>query len=83
MTIEAWKNAEPARRMALDFRPHSHHWQVMRQVRASDNETGTITIGDAQILFAMTSWGDGLFPAHADRDAAGNLVALRITLAGD
>ncbi|MFI7430454.1 hypothetical protein ACIBPB_25980 [Micromonospora sp. NPDC049836] len=81
MTIEAWKNAEPSRRMALDFRPHSHHWQVMQQVRASDNETGTITIDDAQILFAMTSWGDGVFPAYADRDAAGDLVSLRITLA--
>jgi hypothetical protein len=81
MTIEAWKNAEPGRRMALDFRPHSHHWQVMQQVRANDNETGTITIGDARILFAMTSWGDGVFPVHADRDAAGDLVSLRITLA--
>ncbi|MFB9234066.1 hypothetical protein ACFFWC_00720 [Plantactinospora siamensis] len=79
-TIEVWKNAEPSRRMALDFRPHSHHWQVMQQVRASDNETGSVTIGDAQILFAMTSWGDGVFPVHADRDAAGDLVSLRVTL---
>jgi hypothetical protein len=67
--------------MALDFRPHSHHWQVMRQVRASENETGTIDLGDARILFAMTSWGDGVFPAYADYDQDGSLVAVRVQLA--
>ncbi|GGR87352.1 hypothetical protein GCM10010169_34490 [Micromonospora fulviviridis] len=81
MTVQAWRDAEPGRGLAVDFRPHSHHWQVMRQVRASDTESGTLPLGDAQILFAMTSWGDGVFPVQVDRDAAGHLLAVRITLA--
>ncbi|MFI6332827.1 hypothetical protein ACIBBG_31535 [Micromonospora chersina] len=81
MTIQSWRDAEPGRGLAVDFRPHSHHWQVMRQVRASDTESGTLPLGDAQILFAMTSWGDGIFPVQVDRDAAGHLLAVRITLA--
>jgi hypothetical protein len=80
-TIQGWKDADPKRRMALDFRPHSHHWQVMRQVRGSEIETGTIDLGDARILFAMTSWGDGVFPAYTDYDQDGNLVAVRVQLA--
>lgn len=80
MTVQSWRDAEPGRRLAMDFRPHSHHWQVMRQVRASDTESGTLRLGTAQILFAMTSWGDGIFPVQVDRDAAGDLLAVRITL---
>ncbi|WBC14891.1 hypothetical protein O7600_28085 [Micromonospora sp. WMMA1998] len=80
-TVQAWRDAEPGRKLAVDFRPHSHHWEVMRQVRASDTESGTLTLGDAQILFAMTSWGDGVFPVQVDRDAAGDLLAVRVTLA--
>ncbi|WP_154937094.1 hypothetical protein [Micromonospora palomenae] len=81
MTVEAWRDAEPGRKLAVDFRPHSHHWQVMRQVRASDTESGTLPLGDAQILYAMTSWGDGIFPVQVDRDADGLLLAVRVTLA--
>lgn len=80
LTVQAWKDEVPGRKLGLDFRPHSHHWQVMRQVRASGTESGTIQVGGADILFAMTSWGDGFFPAYADLDSAGSLVAIRITL---
>ena len=80
MAIQAWKDEVPGRKLGLDFRPHSHHWQVMRQVRASDTESGTVNVGGADILFTMTSWGDGFFPAFADCDADGNLVAVRVAL---
>ncbi|MEH1055468.1 hypothetical protein V6U89_09695 [Micromonospora sp. CPCC 206171] len=80
-TVEAWKDAEPSRRLGCDFRPHSHHWQVMRQVRARATESGTVRLGEAQILFAMTGRGDGVFPVRVDRDAAGELLAIRIILA--
>ncbi|WP_330461517.1 hypothetical protein OIB37_34410 [Streptomyces sp. NBC_00820] len=72
-----WKE-ETGRRMMVDFRPHSHHWQVMRQVRASDHEAGTVDIGDARLLCAMTTWGDGCFPVTADLDASGAVVAVRV-----
>jgi hypothetical protein len=82
MTVQAWKDEVPGRKLGLDFRPHSHHWRVMARVRASATESGTITVGGAEILFAMTSWGDGFFPVEADYDATGSLVAVRVNLAG-
>jgi hypothetical protein len=80
MRIQAWKDEVPGRKFGLDFRPHSHHWKVMARVRASRTESGTVTVGGAEILFAMTSWGDGFFPVEADYDAAGSLVAVRVNL---
>jgi hypothetical protein len=50
----------------------------MRQVRASETGSGTIEVGGARILFTLTSWGDGFFPVYADRDAEGELVAVRV-----
>lgn len=78
--IQAWKDGAPGRKLALDFRPHSHHWQVMGQVRASETESGVVHVGGADLLFAMTSWGDGFFPAFADYDCDGGLVSVRVAL---
>lgn len=76
--VEAWQAAND-KRMTLDFRPHSHHWQVMRDVRAAETESAVIEVGGARILFAMTSWGDGYFPTYADY-ADDRLVAVRTVL---
>lgn len=65
LAVKAYRDGT-GQRMAVDFRPHSHHYQVMRLVRGSENEAGVITVAGAQILFAMTSIGDGIFPARAD-----------------
>jgi hypothetical protein len=78
-----WQLGADNARFAFDFRPHSHHWQVMRLVRASEHETGVIEVGGAAILMAMTSVGDGYFPVHLDVDAAAMPVALRIDIAGE
>ncbi|MFC8766004.1 hypothetical protein ACFUAG_35595 [Streptomyces sp. NPDC057193] len=75
--LSRWKD-ETGRRMAVDFRPHSHHWQIMRKVRASQVEAGTVELGDARVLCAMTSWGDGFFPVFADLDVSGGLLAVRV-----
>jgi hypothetical protein len=83
VALDDRKNAAPPRKFAFDFRPHSHHWQVMAGVRASENEAATIEIGGAQIMMAMTSVGDGFFPVDLDVNAAGNPVAIRISVAGD
>ena len=80
--VLSWAEADPARNLMVDFRPHSHHWRVMRQVRASSTSSGTVEVGGARILFAMTSRGDGVFPVHADRDATGSLVCVRVALDG-
>jgi hypothetical protein len=75
-----WKD-ETGRRMAVDFRPHSHHWQIMREVRASPVEAGALDLAGARVLCAMTSWGDGFFPVFADRDASGGLLTVRVRFA--
>jgi hypothetical protein len=70
-TERAWK-------LAIDFWPHSHHWQLMQQVRASRSEIGTVDISAARLCGFMTSWGDGIFDVQAERDALGRLVHLTI-----
>jgi hypothetical protein len=79
-TLSAWSSADPGRRMMIDLRPHSHHWQVMRDVRASENEAGSIGVGGAEVLFAMTGWGDGFYPVNAEYGASGNLAAVVVVL---
>jgi hypothetical protein len=76
-----WKDAEPRRRLMVDFRPHSHHWQVMREVRASVVEAGTVEVGGARVLCTMTGQGDGWFPVSADLGPSGELVAVRVSFA--
>jgi hypothetical protein len=68
---------------AFDFRPHSHHYQVMKQVRATATQSGTIEVGGAKTCTFMTTWGDGLYPVYRDLDAAGRLVRIRIDLGND
>ncbi|NVI88893.1 hypothetical protein HUX53_16830 [Actinomadura sp. BRA 177] len=68
------------RKFAFDFRPHSHHWRVMADVRASENEAASIDVGGTRIMFAMTSIGDGFFPVHVEFDAAGAPAAIEVTI---
>ncbi|MEV6303188.1 hypothetical protein AB0M02_27515 [Actinoplanes sp. NPDC051861] len=81
LAVEARSNEAGGPMFAFDFRPHSHHWQVMELVRASEHEAGVIEVGGAKVLMAMTSVGDGFFPVHLDVDADGAPVGLRIDLA--
>lgn len=64
----------------VDFRPHSHHNEVMRQVRSSATQSGTLDIGDAKLCGFLTSYGDGFYPVHRDLDEQGQLVRARIEL---
>ncbi|MEV1170671.1 hypothetical protein [Nonomuraea sp. NPDC049784] len=80
IALQEWKQAVAERMIAVDFRPHSHHWQIMAQIRATKHEAGTIEVGGTRTMCFMTSWGDGVFPVSADHDADGHLVQIRITL---
>lgn len=80
--VLSWAEADDGRALMVDFRPHSHHWQVMRQVRASATGSASIDVGGARVLFATTGRGDGVFPVQADRDTDGSLVAVRVALDG-
>lgn len=83
VALKERRDAEPRAMFAFDFRPHSHHWQVMAGVRASEYEAATVTVGGAEIMMVMTSVGDGVFPVHLDLDASGVPIAVRITVEGN
>lgn len=72
--------AERGWKLATDFRPHSHHWQALEKVRSSPTESATIDVDGLRVCLFMTSWGDGMFPVHADLAADGSLVQIRIQL---
>jgi hypothetical protein len=75
--VDDWR-AKKGRGLAVDFRPHSHHYRVMRQVRSSETESGVIEVGGADVLGFMTTWGDGFFDVELDSDADGRPVIVRI-----
>jgi hypothetical protein len=66
-----------------DFRPHSHQYLTMQQVRKSETESATLQVGGASVCQFMTTWGDGAFEVWRDLDAAGNLVRIRIDLGNE
>lgn len=68
---------------AGDFRPHSHHYDVLRKMRASEAGAGVIEVGGAKMCAFFTTWGDGAFPVLADLDVDGDLLRLRIDLGSE
>lgn len=77
--VEAWVATQGVR-VAMDFRPHSHHWEVMRQVRAHPMEVGQLDLAGGRLLGLMTSWGDGIFPVNLSVDASGAVAAVEVEL---
>lgn len=70
-------------RFGGDFRPHSHHYMIMKQVRATSTESGTIELGGAKVCTFMTTWGDGFYPVSREMDATGRLVRISIDLGNE
>jgi len=71
---------EGSLKMAADFRPHSHHWQVMKPTRETGTESGTTEIHGMKVCNFMTTWGDGCFEVYRDLDDSGQLVQIRVRL---
>ncbi len=68
-------------KVAVDYRPHSHHWQVMRPIReSSPTESSTTDLDGEKVCNFMTTWGDGLFPVYRDLGSSGELIQIRIEL---
>lgn len=67
--------------LRTDYRPHSHHYVALAQIRATPTDSGIVQVGGATACAFATTWGDGVFPVHVDLDEAGAPVALRIELA--
>lgn len=70
-------------KMATDFRPHSHHFLLMKPLRETQTQSGRIEVGGATACGFNTSWGDGFFPVWRELDATGELVRVRIQLGDD
>jgi hypothetical protein len=78
--LERWKDDHPAAGLATDFRPHSHHWAVLREARQSAYGVGALELADARLLMFFTSWGDGLYPVVLETSSEGVPVAVRVQL---
>ncbi len=68
---------------ATDFRPHSDHWRMLRNISQHENEAGEIELGASRCCGFMTSWGDGFFPVYVDLDENGSLIQIRVELGTD
>ena len=68
-------------RFAFDFRPHTHPFFLLAQIRDSGNEAGVIDVGGHAMCGFMTTWGDGVFPVTLEVDAEDKPIRCTITLA--
>jgi hypothetical protein len=70
-------------RFAYDFRPHSHHYILMKQVRSTETESGVLGLGRPPVASCglSTTWGDGEFPVMLDFDAQGQLTRVGVFFA--
>lgn len=76
--IEGMKS--PTLKFATDFRPHSDHYRLLEQMRASATESGTHQVGAAKCCAFFTLWGDGFFPVWVDLNEQREVVQVRINL---
>jgi hypothetical protein len=67
----------------VDYRPHSHHHQLLSQFDRTPTESGTVKIGIAELCGFMTSWGDGIFDVLHEHNDQGKLVRLTVDLGND
>jgi hypothetical protein len=84
--IEIGKRLEALRgegdlRFAFDFRPHSHPYFLLAQIRSNENEAGVIEVGNTSMCGFMTTWGDGVFPVILEESADGKPLRCTIVLA--
>jgi hypothetical protein len=66
--------------LAIDYRPHSHHFEALAAARASAHGAGTIELAGTRACLFFTSWGDGVFPVLLDRDDDDRVVQVRVRL---
>jgi hypothetical protein len=70
-------------KFAFDYRPHTHDYYLLEQVRSSTTESGTITLGDTIGCGFLTSWGDGAFPVSAEFNESNELIRIKIELGNE
>jgi hypothetical protein len=70
-------------KLATDFRPHSHHYFVMKEIRASETQSATFHLSDTELCAFMTTWGDGLFDVSCQFDRDDRMSSIRIQLGNE
>ncbi len=75
------RKAENRWLLAIDYRPHSHHFHALAAARANANGAGELELGGSRMLLFFTSWGDGVYPIYLDLDGDDQPVRVRIQLA--
>jgi len=68
-------------KLATDLRPHSHHYQVLEQMRSTPTVSGTLKVGRATVCAFHTTWESGVFPVERHIDARGRVARVRVLLA--
>jgi hypothetical protein len=68
-------------RFAWDFRPHTHPYYLLAQLRGNKTEAGVLDVGGASVCGFMTSWGDGEFPVLIDLDVSNRPIRCGIFFA--
>lgn len=85
LALELGNAAEESRkrngyRLATDYRPHSHHWRVMKASRTTPTESGMTEVGGTTVCNFMTTWGDGVFDVYRDMTSNKELVQIRVEM---
>ena len=80
MAIER-KKAQNKWLLAIDYRPHSHHYHALAAARKSPDGVGALELAKSRMLLFFTSWGDGVFPIFLDLDHDDQPIQIRIQLA--
>lgn len=68
-------------RFAWDFRPHTHPYYLLAQMRKHPNEAGILQVGGYGVCGFSTSWGDGEFPVMLDLDAQNRPIRCGVAFA--
>ncbi len=68
-------------RFAYDFRPHTHPYFLLAQIRASEEEAGVVDVGGFDVCGFTTTWGDGVFPVTVEVDDAGRPLRVGVFFA--
>lgn len=68
-------------RFAFDFRPHTDAFFLLRELRGSKTESGTLEVGGQAVCGLLTTWGDGFFPATLDVDDSDRPLRCTVTFA--
>lgn len=68
------------RRLEVDLRPHSHHWQVLEQARPAVTGSATIQVGKAEVCGLLTPGASSLPEVWCERTRGGAILRVGVGL---